>query len=120
MRIYIGHSAGFDYRKELYEPLNASELFQQHEIILPHDVDSTSQNPKNFYSTLNLFVAEVSYPSTGLGIELAWAQDAGRKILCVHRADKNPSRSLVSVCSDIRSYCDMEELIKIIRSVVEN
>ena len=120
MRIYVGHSAGFDYRKELYEPIKASGLFQQHEIILPHESDADTQNPRNFYSTLDLFVAEVSYPSTGLGIELAWAQDAGRKILCFHRADKKPSRSIGSVCSDIKIYKDLEEMIDIIRSAAAN
>jgi hypothetical protein len=119
MRIYIGHSVGFDYQKELYEPLKASELFKQHELILPHEANPPTRNQKNFYSTLDLFVAEVSYPSTGLGIELAWAQDAGRKILCVHRADKKPSRSIGSLCTDIRIYNNMEELVKIIQSVVE-
>ncbi len=117
MRIYIGHSTGFDYQKELYEPLKASELFKQHQILLPHEGESISQNSKDFYATIDLFVAEVSYPSTGLGIELAWAADAQRKILCVHRANKQPSMALKTVCSDIRSYNDIEELIKIIQSV---
>lgn len=120
MRIYIGHSSGFDYHKELYEPLKASALFQLHQILLPHDTESTAQNERDFYFTLDLFVAEVSYPSTGLGIELAWAKDAGRKILCVHRADKKPSLALKTVCSDIRSYSDTEELIEVIRSATKN
>lgn len=120
MRIYIGHSAGFDYKKELYEPLKASKLFQQHEIILPHETDSTAQNERDFYATLDLFVAEVSYPSTGLGIELAWVKDAERRILCVHRTNKIPSRALKTVCTDIRSYSDNEELVEIIQAVIES
>jgi hypothetical protein len=118
MRIYIGHSAGFDYQKELYEPLKASMLFTEHEIILPHDKDAAAQNPKDFYATIDLFIAEVSYPSTGLGIELAWTEAFGRKIICVHQAGKKPSLSLKSVCSDIRSYSTTEELIKIIQSAI--
>jgi len=118
MRIYIGHSTGFDYEKELYEPLKASGLSRQHELLFPHEGGSITQNEKDFYATIDLFVAEVSYPSTGLGIELAWTADAQRKILCVHRADKKPSLALKTVCSDIRSYRGMEELIKFIQEVV--
>jgi len=46
-------------------------LFKNHEIILPHDKRNLIS--KDIIKKCNLFIAEVSFPSTGLGIELGWA-----------------------------------------------
>jgi hypothetical protein len=74
MKIYVSHSTSFDFKEELYKPIRSSDLNSIHEIILPHE-DSNEQ-----FKTLDLFksggckliIAEVSYPSTGQGIELGW------------------------------------------------
>ena len=73
MKIYISHSTGFDYQKELYEPIKNSELYNSHEIIFPHDKSSEVSNSKEVIKGCDMVIAEVSYPSTGMGIELGWA-----------------------------------------------
>ncbi len=71
MKIYIGHSREYNYLEDLYMPLKTSLLFKNHEIILPHDKRNLIS--KDIIKKCNLFIAEVSFPSTGLGIELGWA-----------------------------------------------
>lgn len=115
MKIYIGHSTGFDYIKELYEPIKQSDLFSEHEFIFPHDRSVDDQNDKSFYQTIDLMIAEVSYPSTGLGVELGWVEDLGKKIVCIYKSDTKPSGAIRTVCSDIWSYADSEELISLIK-----
>ena len=85
MRIYVSHSTTLNYRHSLYSPLKTSVLWQQHYFILPHDEQSDPINSKAIISEVNLVIAEVSYPSTGFGIELGWANIANRPILCLHQ-----------------------------------
>lgn len=118
MRIYIGHSTGFDFKEELYEPIKSSAMFSEHEFVFPHEVSLDVQNKKVFYQTIDLFVAEVSYPSTGLGIELGWAEELGKRIVCIHTSNSKPSSALVSVCDEFLSYSDEEGLQELLKRIV--
>jgi hypothetical protein len=116
MKIYVGHSTDFDYQKNLYEPIKQSDLTKKHEFVFPHETSLDTQNKKEFYCTIDLMIAEVSYPSTGLGVELGWVEDLGKEIFCVHKSDSKPSGSIKSVSDDIRTYSNTEELIGLIHS----
>src|SRR3989344_1868786 len=111
MQIYVGHSTAFDYQKDLYQPLKASLLWKQHQFILPHDKQSLPINSKAIISKVDFVMAEVSYPSTGLGIELGWADDASCNILCLHQQNIQPSSSLSIITSQFISYTDPTDLI---------
>lgn len=112
MNIYIAHSTHFDYKTELYQPLKFSELWGQYSFILPHDTQNEPINSKQFVSKCDLIIAEVSYPSTGTGIELGWANMYNRKILCIHKESCKPSSSLMMVSSDFLTYSSQHELIQ--------
>lgn len=73
MKIYVAHSSGYDYQNELYSPIRNSTLNTKHQITLPHENSIEQFNSKEFLKKCNLVIADVSYPSTGLGIELGWA-----------------------------------------------
>ena len=111
MQIYLGHSSEFDYRRLLYLPLKSSHLWQEHRFILPHDNHSEPVHSKTIISKVDLVIAEVSYPSTGLGIELGWANDANRMILCLHQQQSTPSTSLRIISDQFLQYTDPEDLI---------
>lgn len=111
LKIYVGHASGFDYQHQLYAPLKSSHLWQQHTFLLPHDQTETSHNTKPFISQCDLMLAEVSYPSTGLGIELGWAECAKRKIWFLFQKDCQPSLSLKLLSDHFIEYADLAELI---------
>lgn len=111
MRIYIGHSTAFNYQQSLYLPLKSSGLWQQHLFILPHDEQSDPINTKAIISGADLVIAEVSYPSTGLGIELGWANNANRPILSLYQEHTKPSSSLNLICDHFIQYSDLDNLI---------
>jgi nucleoside 2-deoxyribosyltransferase len=92
MKVYVCHSTAFDFRAEFYEPLKR-EFTTAHEIIFPHDSD-TDFNSSEAIRTSDIVLAEVSFPSTGQGIELGWANAAGVPIVCVHKTDAKPSGAL--------------------------
>lgn len=120
MRIYIGHSKDFDYQNELYRPLRASKDLTPYEIILPHESTNHSNNARDFYQNLDLFIAEVSYPATGLGIELAWAHDAGIPIVCISRKDAKISGSLTVVTDQFYTYDSPSKIPSLVFKIAQS
>lgn len=114
MKIYISHSREFNYTEELYKPLKESDISVIHEIILPHE---THDHPTDFVTRdiikhVDILIAEVSYPSTGQGIELGWADACGCTIVCVYRRGARISDSLKVVCNQFYEYTDTKEMMK--------
>ena len=120
MKIYVGHSSSFDFKQELYRPLRDSELDEKHEIVLPHEDSNELFDSKEFLrNECDLFIAEVSRPSTGLGIELGWADEYDVPILCVHKSGSDVSSSLEAVTDDIEEYENSRDLVSIMEKHVE-
>lgn len=107
-----------DYKRDFYDLVRQSSVYANHDCIFPHETDENSWNDRAFYQTIDLFVAEISHPSTGLGIELGWASEAGCKIVCVHKADVSPSAAIRSVCQDVMAYKNHDELIALFEKAV--
>ena len=118
MKVYIAHSRGFDFEKELYQPIRADDELEQENIILPHEASDASKNTREFYKNLDLVIAEVSYPATGLGIELGWAYDDGTPIVVLHRSDAKVSHSLYAVTQEFYEYHDCNEIPVIIKDII--
>lgn len=76
MNSYISHSRNFDFVKELYIPIRESRLNTEHFFLLPHEDSDTVFPTKDYFESqeCDMVIAEVSYPSTGQGIELGWAE----------------------------------------------
>lgn len=111
MKIYIVHSSGFDYKVELYKPINQFNNSNKYEILFPHNRNSDPVLSKQIIKDCDLVIAEVSYPSTGMGIELGWADDAKIPVLCIHKQGIKPSSSLSLVFNHFVEYFDAEDLI---------
>lgn len=112
MKIYITHSSGFDYQNELYQPLRKSQLDKLHEITLPHENSTDQFNSKKYMKDCNLILAEVSYPSTGQGIELGWANLYEIPIVCFYKKDVKPSGSLKIISNTFVEYENSEDMVQ--------
>ncbi len=113
MKIYVSHSSGFDFKTELYTPLK--ESFSEHDIFLPHEHGDEVIDTKEVIRSSDLVLAEVSYPSTGQGIELGWANDANMPIICIHKAGSNPSSALRIITNKFAGYISSDDLIITLR-----
>lgn len=111
MKIYVSHSTKFDYNRELYQPLRASELNKKHEIVLPHE-GGKNINSKEVIKNSDLVLAEVSLPAMGQGIELGWADAFDRPIICLYQSDKEFSPYLKYLTEKFISYRDSLDLIQ--------
>lgn len=107
--VYVSHATSFDFRRDLYPAFGAG-------FILPHAAGSDPYPVRLHLAAGNIraVVAEVSHPSTGQGIELAWAQDAGVPIQAVYRHGCSPSGSLRAVCGEMHSYHDLDDLARLV------
>lgn len=110
MKIYVCHSRNFDFKNELYKPLKESGLA---EFIFPHEQISESFNSKELLEGhgVDYVLAEVSYPSTGQGIELGWADIFGVPIVCFYKTDTTPAASLKIITDKMIEYGDGLDLL---------
>lgn len=117
MNIYVAHPKAFDFQKELYAPIKDSVIFTEHHFVLPHDGSEKPFNSKAFFQNgCNLIISEVSYPATGLGIELGWAEMLGIPILCLYKKGMKPPGSAYVVTKNVVSYEDSSDMLQIIQS----
>jgi len=71
----------------------------------------------NWIAKSDVFIADVSIPSTGVGYEIRDAVELGKDILCLYRPQNGKKLSaMISGCPDlvVREYQTVEEAKKII------
>jgi len=122
-KIYIGHSKSFDYQNELYKPLRESELNKRWEIVLPHEEGNPNLelfDSKEGLKECFIMIAEVSYPATGLGIELAWAHSYGIPIICIYKKGQKISASIKVLNPVFVEYNDKSDMIENIQKALIN
>jgi len=119
MKIYISHSTSFDFKKDLYQPLRDSDFSKN--FILPHEKSLKQNTLKNIFSSkkCDLIIAEVSFPSTGQGIELCLASIIYKiPIICFYKKNYNYSKALNDVSKKFVQYNDGKDLIEKIKKII--
>lgn len=120
MKIYISHSGSYDYETELYRPIKESIIFADRQIFLPHEGDKLNIKTKDIIKSFDLMIAEVSYPSTGQGIEIGLAAAANVPIVCLCKSDAKLSSALRFYAADIIEYQTPQELVERIQEYVQS
>ena len=110
MKIFVAHSSSFDFQNELYKPLRTSPLNTEHEINLPQE-KGPEVITKDIIKNSDVVVAEVSYPSTGQGIELGWANIFDVPIVCIYKEGSKISNSLSKIADRFVSYKDSQDMV---------
>lgn len=119
MKIYFAHSKDFDFIKDYYLPIQNNNDLKKETLIFPHKNDRNNKHERSFYSNLDLFIAEVSYRATGLGIELGFASDDHIPIYCFYKKGTKPNSSLKCIAKDILEYNTSEELANKVAQIVK-
>lgn len=119
MKIYFAHATGVDYENDFYAPLRTDEFLKQYELILPHEGLKHKNNSREFYDEIDVMIAEVSSPSTGMGIELGWAYDAGVPIYAFCREGAKMSGAVYAVTNNVIKYMDSDDFVRKVKGVVE-
>ncbi len=119
-QIYLGHSPGFDYKKELYEPIRESKLNSDYEVLLPYEKLDDPVESKEAIKNCKAMIAEVSYPSTGLGIEIGWADFYNKQIIFIYKKGCKVSRSLKVISSNFIEYESTGELLDELEKLLDS
>jgi hypothetical protein len=109
MKLYLSHSSSFDYRKELYKPLK-STLSANLNVFFPHDKGNVGTKSQDIIAESDYLLAEVSFPSTGQGIEIGWADTNNIPIICFYRSGSKISSSLRFVTDVFLEYSSEQEM----------
>lgn len=122
MKIYLSHSRNFDFQNDLYNPIKVSSLATKYTFVYPHETSEASfpirQQLDN--QEIAVIIAEVSFPSTGQGIELGWASAVNVPIICLYKNGTKPSNSLHTVSAKLLMYTDTQNMIEDIEGALKN
>ncbi len=113
MNIYVSHATSFDFQSELYGPLKEFLNLKNIKLVFPHENSLELFNTKEFFDSkqCNLVIADVSFPSTGQGIELGWANMMNIPIMCIHKSNTFSSNSLKAVSTTLIPYESIESIV---------
>lgn len=114
MKLYLAHSSNYDYQTELYAPMK--QFFADHEVFYPHDLHNDGIKSKDVIPTCDAVIAEVSFPSTGEGIEIGWADAANIPIICLYKKGASVSSALRFISDTFVEYDSHEEMIEKLKS----
>ncbi len=117
MKIYVAHSKDIDYMNSLYMPLRKSPLNTTHQIILPHEkIENTFS--RDIIKDCDLLIAEVSKPSTSLGIEIGWANAFSIPIIAIYESDSKKPWWMPLLCKASFEYSDPADLMQKLQSTI--
>ncbi|MDE5889093.1 MAG: hypothetical protein K2H20_03640 [Bacilli bacterium] len=100
--------------------IRESKELNEYNIILPHEFDDNSSNPRDFYKTIDLFIAEVSLAGTGLGIELGWVYDDNIPVYYIYEKGSKLSGSIRCVSNRFYEYSDDESLVNVLLEIIND
>lgn len=137
MNIYFACSiTGGREFESIFRAITAALLSDGHEVPTAHLADpgvmvfegqvvpsEIYERDTSWIRTCEALVAEVSTPSHGVGYEVGYALNLGKPVLCVYREGQPISKMLTGNTQptiSVKSYCDPEEAITIIRSFLNS
>ncbi len=136
MNIYFACSiTGGREFEAVYQALTAAMLADGHDVPTAHLADSgviqleAIVSPQDVYErdvtwirNADALIAEVSVPSHGVGYEVGYALNAGKRVLCLSQQGRKVSK-MISGNPDpnllFRTYQDSQEAVLLIRSFIE-
>jgi nucleoside 2-deoxyribosyltransferase len=103
MKIYLANSlthAPEEYKSEMAKL--RSKLSQDHEVseylgLINGNAEAVFRHDIGCVKNCDLLLAEVSYPSTGLGFEIATGLNLGKKVLAVAQKDAKVTRMILGI-----------------------
>ena len=81
-------------------------------------IETKGIDSKKALKTVDLMIAECSFPSIGLGIELGWANALNLRIIIIQKKGIKVSQSLKAVSKELIEYESSEDLLNKLKSII--
>lgn len=111
MKIFVAHSSNFDFNNKLYIPIRNSELNNLHTFLFPQENNKQEIITKDIIKSCDLVIVEISYPSTGAGIEMGWANAFNVPIICIYEKGNKFSSAINYVADEIIEYSHPQDFL---------
>lgn len=125
MKIFVAHASSFDFEQELYEPLRTLSSQRGDQPVaptlaftFPHENKDKNIVTKDIIKSCDIVIAEVSCPSTGMGIELGWADAFGIPIIGMYREGTQISASISKITQNFFVYTDKKHMIELLEKAL--
>ncbi|MEX1997871.1 MAG: nucleoside 2-deoxyribosyltransferase [Candidatus Andersenbacteria bacterium] len=118
---FISHPSGGHRHTPIF--FNALEQFAAEEkgrveLIHPREKKEELHITKQDIASCDLVIAEVSIASTGSGIELGWANAAGKEVIAFYEGAEEASPAIQFVTKAIHPYITEEHIILILKQLL--
>lgn len=117
---FISHPSGGPQHTPLFYQTVRDYAAQQAgdiELKFPHKEEADIAKTKEDIESADLVLAEVSIASTGSGIELGWANAAGKPIVAFYQGVEEASPAIKFVTRSIHSYITAEHIIAVLETL---
>ena len=112
MKIFIAHATDFPQKAEFYKAIRESKLNSKFEFVLPQENGEQVPAPRDVILSHDMLIAEISVPSHGVGIELGWAEAAGKPVICLYKEGAKFSGALKNVSNKFLMYTSFDNMIE--------
>ncbi|GAB6440770.1 hypothetical protein bcgnr5369_02790 [Bacillus cereus] len=106
MKVYVGHQNVTN--EGLHNVILNSEILKKHQFIFSENVT----NEKECLKKCEVMIADVSYPTIPLGIEMGWADNYKIDIICVCVKGTAISSHLTRMSKEILIYTEIVDLVE--------
>ncbi|MDD2505582.1 MAG: hypothetical protein PHF21_04890, partial [Bacilli bacterium] len=117
LKVYFIHSNKMDYKNLLYRYILSSPVAIVHELMLPQTKKYQDKYVKDLLNSADIVIAEVSFPSFLLKLELKWALKSGKPIKYIS-LNNIISKKLKKVVPEIEMITDENTLTNIIENFI--
>lgn len=113
---FISHpSGGRQHAPTFFDALERFDVERRNvKLLFPHPDQEQMHLTKKDIESADMVVAEVSLSSTGSGIELGWANAAGKSIIAFHQGLSPISPALPFIADAIHIYLNDEDIYKVL------
>lgn len=118
---FISHpSSGVETTPTFFQAIQKFQLDNDHiDLVLPHGVGGQQlELTKDYLEQAHLIIAEISLASTGSGIELGWANSAGKDIIAFHQGVTPISPAIPLVATAIHAYISEKDILTVLNTLV--
>lgn len=113
-KVYVSHSKDIDYTRKIYNPLSKIKGIK---FIFPY-ISGKTNFSKEVIKKCDYFLADISKPAMGMGIEIGWADAFKVPIIFMYKKGSKVSSYLSKLSKNIVEYKNLDKELDKIEKII--